>query len=128
VIQVELMARPSLTAVLAGAFVPGVNVVSAEANLALGYSVITHQKDDTWNPNRPIDHADRFVMHGYREVTPTFEIKGLVLRIHGFGDSLVKQDESPAHRGDVDRQIRTIKNQYLGIEYRIDRGGRGIIH
>src|SRR5918994_7936050 len=127
-IQVEFMSWPSLAAILAGALIPRIDVISTEPNLTLGYPIITNQENDARHTNDPVDHTDGFVMDGDGQVAPAFKIERLVLLIYRFGNSLIKKSEGAAHRRDMDRQIGTIKNQYFGVEYRINRYGRGIVH
>lgn len=127
-IQVEFMSWPSLAAILAGALIPRIDVISTEANLTLGYPIISNQENDARHTNDPVNHTDGFVMDRDREVAPAFKIEGLVLLIYRFGNSLIKKGEGAAHRSHMDRQIGTIKNQYFGVEYRISRYGRGIVH
>ena len=127
-IQIEFMPRPSLTAILAGAFVTGIDIIAAEAHLPLGHPVITNEQNNPWNSDCSIDHPDRFFVQGHGQIAPAGKIKCLVLLVHSFGDALIEQSECPAYRSDVNRQIGTIEYQYLGIEHRINRRGRGIIH
>jgi hypothetical protein len=100
-IQVKFVPRPFLPAVLASALIASVDVIPAKANLTLGHPIITDKQNDSRNPDHPIDHADRFVMDGHREIAPT--VKSLVLLIHRFRNPLIKQREGAAHRSDMDR-------------------------
>ena len=54
-IEVELMAGQSAPAVLAGTFIPSVDVVSAETYLTLGHAIIGDQQDHSRNPDNTID-------------------------------------------------------------------------
>ena len=102
VVEVKLLSGKPAATVLAGAFISGVDVVPAEANLSFGHPIVTYQQDDPWNPDYAIDQTDGFVMDRDGEVAPTVEIKSLILLVNGSGDSLVQQNKGPTNRGDVD--------------------------
>ena len=55
VIQVELMPWQSAPTVLAGTFIPSINIVSAEPDLALGHSIVGDQQDHSRNSHNTID-------------------------------------------------------------------------
>ena len=118
-IEIEFLARQSPAAVLAGAFIAGVDIIAAEAHLALGHAVVAHQQDHPRHANDAIDHADGLVVGGDREIAPAVEIEGLILFVDRFGDALVEQHEGAPNRSDMDRQIGPIEDQDLGIENRI---------
>jgi len=46
------------------------------------------------------------------------EVEGPVLVVHGACDALVEQRECPPHDRDVDREIRAIEDEDLGVEHR----------
>jgi hypothetical protein len=54
-IEVELMAGQSAPAVLAGTFIPSVDIVSAETYLTLGHAIVGDQQDHPRNPDNTID-------------------------------------------------------------------------
>ena len=128
VVKIEFVPRPSLAAILAGALVAGIDVISTKANLTLGHTIITDEQNHPGNPDYPVDHAHRFVVYSDRQIAPALKIESLVLLIYRFSDALVEEGEGAAHRSDMDRQIRAIENQYLGVEDGINRNGSGIVH
>lgn len=128
VVQVEFVPRPSLAAILAGALIAGIDVISAKANLALGHPIITDQQNDPRNPDYPVDHAYGLIMHGNRQIAPALKIESLVLLVYRFSNALIQQGEGAANGSNMDGQIGTIENQYLGIKDGINRDSSGIVH
>ncbi len=53
-IQAQITLRKSFPAVLAGAFVPGVDINPRKADVANGHAVIREQEDDSRNSYHPI--------------------------------------------------------------------------
>ena len=125
VVEIELMTRQASAAVLADAFVARVNVVPAKAHLALGYTIVADQQNYPRNADHPIHQPHGFVVCRDRQIAPTVEIEGLVLLVDRLCDALIEKHEGAANRGNVDRQIGTVENQDLGVQYAIHgRDGR----
>src|SRR2546426_886463 len=51
-------------------------------------------------------------------VAPAGEVEGPVLLVHGVRDALVEERERPPHDRDVDRQVRPVEDEDLGIQDR----------
>lgn len=102
-IQVEFVPRPSVAAILASALIAGINIIATKANLTLGHAVITDEQNHPWDPDYPIDHAHRFVVHSDRQVAPALKIESLVLFIYRLSDPLVKEGKGAAHGSNMDR-------------------------
>ena len=115
-VQVEFATRRSNSAELTRALVPSVYIEAAKPHLSPRHSVITHKKDNPRHLYDPVNQPDRFVIHGYREITPGFKIKRLVAFIHRPCNALIKQRKRTANRRDMDRKIRAIQHQNFRAE------------
>ncbi|MGH7823779.1 MAG: hypothetical protein ACREQ7_01175 [Candidatus Binatia bacterium] len=122
------MARQTSLTVLAYAFVPRIDVVTAESHVSFRYTIIAHQQDYTGYTNDPINQTDGFVPDGYRQVAPTFKVESLILLVYCPRNTLIKQHKGTADRGDVNREIGAIEDQYLSVKDRIGWRRCGIAH
>src|SRR5215467_13737552 len=50
-VEIQFLAWKSAAAILARAFIPGVNIIAAEADLALGHSIVAYQQNYPRNAN-----------------------------------------------------------------------------
>jgi hypothetical protein len=64
VIEVEFLTRESPATVLADALVPGVDIIPAKADVALGHPVITYQQNDPRNADNAVHQTYRFIVGG----------------------------------------------------------------
>ena len=96
-IQIEFITRELPPTVLAGTFVPGIDVIAAEADLPLRHPVISYEEDHSGHAYNPVDQPYGFITDRNGEVTPAFKIKGLILFVHCSGDPLIEEGEGPAH-------------------------------
>ena len=120
-VEIQFMPRVSPVAVLAGEFVSCVDIIAAEANLSFRNSIVTDQQNDSRHPDNAVHQSDRVIPHRDGEIAPAIEVKGLILVVNGFCNSLVKEGKGATHRSDMDREIGTIEDQNLGIEQGIVR-------
>jgi hypothetical protein len=116
-IVAQLIARKRGAAVLTAIFIPPKNIDSRKAHLAPGNFVIGKQHDNAGNPYRPVNQSNAFFLRIDPELCPTLKVKRFVLLIYCPGNTVIEQDKSSAHRGDMDRQIGSIKDKYAGIEH-----------
>ena len=115
-VEIEFLTWPAPATILTGAFVTGVNIIAAKTDLAFRDAVIGHQQNHPGNSNDAVDQPNRLVMCRKRQIAPAREIKGLILLVNGFGNALIEQHKSTTNRGHMDRQIRTIEDENLGVE------------
>ena len=99
VVEIELLPWQAPAAVLAGAFITGINVIPAKAHLPLRYAVVAHQQDDPRYADHPIDQTDGFVVRRNRQVAPAGEIKGLILLVDRHEAAMARNDSG---RGEID--------------------------
>ena len=62
VVKVEVVAGQAPAAVLAGAFVTGIDIVAAEADLSFGHAIVADQKNHPGHAQNTIDQTNGFVM------------------------------------------------------------------
>ena len=117
VIQVQLVARKSAAAILAGTFVTNIDIVTAEPNLSVRYPIIPNEENHARDANRLIHQPDRLIMEAHGEIGPALEIISLVLLVDNARDAKVEEIESTADRSDVNGYERPIQHQDLCVEY-----------
>ena len=120
-VQIQFLTRVSAVTVLTGTLVSRIDIVAAEANLPFRNSIVTYQENDSRHPDNAVNQSYRLVPHRDGEITPAIEVKGLILRVNGFCNPLIKEDEGTTHRSDMDGKIGPIEDQDLGIEHGIAR-------
>lgn len=121
-VKIQLVAWQAPPAILAGTIVPSVNIIPTEAHLSFGHSVVAHQQHHAGYTDHAVYQTDGFISSGNRKIAPAFKIERLILLVNRLGDPLIEQNEGPTNRGDMDRQIGTVKDQNFGVEDGI--GGR----
>src|ERR1700722_4036031 len=84
--------------------------------MTLGHAFVGSQQQYPGHPDKAADHADSLVMVLDSDLAPTVKVENAVLLVNRARHSLVEQGESTFDRGDVNREIRTIENQYLAVE------------
>jgi hypothetical protein len=63
-IEVKLVPRKAVAAVLASALISGIYIVPAEPHVPLWYPIISDQQNDSWNANDAVHQSDRFNVGG----------------------------------------------------------------
>ena len=61
VVQVKIGSRQPASTILAGTIVAGVNVIAAEAHLALGNAIVADKQDDPRYTDDPVHQTNGFV-------------------------------------------------------------------
>ena len=103
-VKVEFASGKPVTAILAGVLITGKDIVPAEPNSPLGDPVIGDEEDHPGDFDHPVHQPNRFIVSLEGDLAPAFIIKGLILGVHGFGNTRVKQAKSPSNRGNMDGQ------------------------
>lgn len=85
--------------------------------MALGNAFVGDQQQDARNPNKATDNTHSFMVHFAGEVAPAFKIEGAVLLIYCAGNPLIKQGKGTLDRRNVDRQVRSVQNQYFAVQH-----------
>src|SRR5262245_20341797 len=127
-IQVQFVARQFPSTILACALVAGVDIIATEANMPLRDAIIAHEKDDARDADRAIDHADGFVVHRNRKVTPAIEVERLILLVYRPSNALIKQREGSPYRSNMNGQIRAVEDEDFGIEKGMTQTSYGRAH
>lgn len=115
-VQIQLIARQLSTAILAGTFVSGIDIIATEPDLPLWHPVITHQKDNSGDAYHPVDQSDRFITHRNRQIAPAIKIKSLVLFVHCARNPLIEKGEGTPYGGNMDWEVGAIENKDLGVQ------------
>ena len=118
VVEVQLGALRLHAAVLALEVVAGHQVDAAEAHVSARQAVERHQHDHARDADAAVRRADRLVVARHGELRPALEVEGLVLLVDDARDALINERESAPRRRDVDRQIRTIQDEYVRAQHR----------
>ena len=84
--------------------------------MTLWHALISYEEQDARNPDEPADGAYALVFDFKSEVTPRIKIEGAILLVNRAGYALIKQSKSALDRGNMDRQVRPVENQHLGVE------------
>src|SRR5208282_3416311 len=129
-VQVQFGAGQPAPAVLAGIVIAGENIEARKSYVAFGYALVGGKQQHARHPDDPAHDADALVMYLDAQVPPRIEIEGAILLVDRARDALVQERKTPLDRGDVNRKIRPVQHQDLGIEnggawhWRPDRHGR----
>src|SRR5262245_61546295 len=124
VIEIQLRAGESPATVLTAILVPRVDVEAAEPNVAARDAIVGDQEDDPRHPDDPVDQTDRILLR--REVGPARKVEDAILLVHRSGDVLVQQRHRPPYRRVVDRQVRAVEDEDLGVQDRHSAGARTV--
>ncbi len=117
VVEVKLGAGEFLPAKLADVSVPQVDIEPRKLDMAARHAIVGRQQDHPGNPDHPIHQPHLFMMRRDGELAPTLEIEGRVLVVDRLRDPLIQEDQSALQGGDVDRKVRTVKNQDVGCKH-----------
>lgn len=114
-VEVQLGARESFCAVLAGVSITRVDVLAAEADVTTGHPVVTGQLNHPGNRHGAADEAES---RGPRraDLTPAIETEGFVGRIDGPRGFRIEKDARASHRGHMNRQKTAVQDQSLARE------------
>src|SRR5580704_4639130 len=105
VVEIQLGARQFLVTILAGVAVARENVEARETHVALGHAFVGRQQQHARDANEAVYEAETLVLNFNRQITPAFEVEGVILLINRLGYALIKQRKRAFYRRNVNGEV-----------------------
>jgi hypothetical protein len=116
-VQIQLAAWEGEAAVLAGVAVPDEDIPAAEPDGTPRDPVVGDENQHPRDSYRTPDKSDAPASFGSGQGAPGRIVEQLILFVDRLGKTGVKEAESAARCGDVDRKKSTVQNKNAGVQH-----------